>query len=437
MLSTTMQPTHPPSTTPPSANRQAYLDWLRILAILGVLFFHSAMAFVADWGWHIKNKETSNLLLEFNFWLHNFRMPLLFFISGTVSYFMLQRRSGGGFIGLRFRRLFIPLLFGMLIIVPPQVYMERLTQGYTGNFWSWYPSIFQTGAYPKGNLSWHHLWFILYLLLYDILCAPAFVWLLSARGQRWLTRLNGLAAGKRIYLLIIPGMIVRTTMTIRWPESNDLIHDPGYGLYWLLFLLAGFLCIANPLLMDSLERNRRSSLMMAFLALLAIHYLRWNHREPWDALAHWKQDPRTYLYLALNAWNAWAWVMTAIGYGKKYLNRRHRVLDYLNQAVYPFYILHQTVIVVLVYYVVQTTDGIGMKYLFVLGVTFALTVGIYHLFIRPFGMMRLLFGMKPAKPDRPRGGGSRPSADVTAGMGAPKTIPEETGAAVPLAIQIP
>src|SRR5882762_4508671 len=75
-------------------DRQAYLDWLRILAILGVLLFHSAMAFVADWGWHIKNKETSNLLLEFNFWLHNFRMPLLFFISGTVSYFMLQKRTG-------------------------------------------------------------------------------------------------------------------------------------------------------------------------------------------------------------------------------------------------------------------------------------------------------------------------------------------------------
>ncbi|MDP4255563.1 MAG: acyltransferase family protein [Bacteroidota bacterium] len=432
-----MQPTNLPLATTPSTNRQAYLDWLRILAILGVLFFHSAMAFVADWGWHIKNKQTSNLLLEFNFWLHNFRMPLLFFISGTVSYFMLQRRSGGGFIGLRFRRLFIPLLFGMLVIVPPQVYMERLTQGYTGNFWSWYPSIFHTGAYPKGNLSWHHLWFILYLLLYDIVCAPAFVWLMSERGRRWLSRLNGLALGQRIYLLILPGLLVRTFMTMRWPETNDLIHDPAYLLYWLLFLLTGFLCIANSLLMDSLERNRRTSLAMAFLALLAINYLRWNHLEPGYVLVHWQTDPRTYLYLALNALNAWAWVMAAIGYGKRYLNRRHRVLDYLNQAVYPFYILHQTVIVVLVYYVVQTTDGIGMKYLFVLGVTFAVTVGIYHLFIRPFGMMRLLFGMKPRgeramapAADRESVGGRPLTGDGQASEG-------QTAETAPLAIQIP
>src|ERR1700712_3508216 len=111
--------------------RLAYLDWLRILAIIGVLFFHSAMAFTEE-KWHIKNSQQSPILLEFISWMHRFRMPLLFFISGTVSYFMLQKRSSGSFIAVRFRRLFIPLLFGMLVIVPPQVYMKRLTQGFKG-----------------------------------------------------------------------------------------------------------------------------------------------------------------------------------------------------------------------------------------------------------------------------------------------------------------
>jgi glucans biosynthesis protein C len=147
--------------------------------------------------------------------------------------------------------------------------------------------------------------------------------------------------------------------------------------------------------MDSLERNRRLSLALAFISILTINYFRWNNKEPWDLFTDWRHDPRTYLFLAIGALNAWAWVFTAIGYGKKYLNRRHRVLDYLNQAVYPFYILHQTVIVVLVFYVVQTTDTIGMKYIFVVLVTFLITMAIYHLFIRPFAPMRFLFGMKP------------------------------------------
>ena len=160
-----------------SPQRHSYLDWLRIMAIIGVLFFHSAMPFAAESEWHIKNKETSSLFLEFNFFLSRFRMPLLFFISGAVAFFMLQKRTASQFIGLRFRRLFIPLAFGMLVIVPVQVYMERLNGGFTGNFWNFYPTLFTTGAYPSGNLSWHHLWFIAYLFVYDVALAPLFVWL--------------------------------------------------------------------------------------------------------------------------------------------------------------------------------------------------------------------------------------------------------------------
>ncbi|HJP64420.1 MAG TPA: acyltransferase family protein, partial [Mucilaginibacter sp.] len=116
-----------------TTQRQTYLDWLRILSILGVLFFHSAMPFDTDDWWHIKNKETSDLMTEVVFFMHLVRMPLLFFISGTVSYYMMQKRSSLSFIGLRFRRLLIPLLVGMFFIVPPQIYMERVANGYKGN----------------------------------------------------------------------------------------------------------------------------------------------------------------------------------------------------------------------------------------------------------------------------------------------------------------
>lgn len=382
-------------------SRQAWLDWLRIMAIIGVLFFHSAMAYVAEDGWHLKNKETSHLLLEFNFWLSRFRMPLLFFISGAVSYYMLQKRSAGGFIGLRFRRLFIPLLFGILVVVPPQVYMERLTEGFHGNYWSFYPSIFTTGPYPKGNFSWHHLWFILYLFLYDIICAPLFTWLLSEKGKRLLQKMDGLAKGRRIYLIMLPAILLNVGLTLRFPETNDLIHDWERLPYWLFFLLAGFICTASPALTSSLERNRRTSFTVAFVSLICLNYLRWNQHEPWDYLPDWKHSWQEYPYLALYPVIAWFWVLTAIGYGKKYLNKPHRVLNYLNEAVYPFYILHQTIIIIVVYYLIQINETIGMKYVFTILFTFFLTMGIYHLFIRPFAVTRFLFGMKPKKPAAP------------------------------------
>lgn len=383
---------------PQSPSREAYLDWLRIIAIIGVLFFHSAMPYVAEWSWHIKNKATSHALLEFNDFLHRFRMPLLFFISGTVSYYMLQRRTGGSFIGLRFRRLFIPLLLGVLVIVPPQVYMERLTQGFKGSFWSFYQEMFTTGAYPKGNLSWHHLWFICYLLVYDIIFAPVFVWLISDKGKAFLQKFNWIANGKFIYLLIIPGVLVYTFMVLKFPETNNLVEDYAFLLYWLFYVLAGFICIANPAFMDSLERNRRTSLTVAFAGILLINYLRWNKLEPWLVFDDFKHAPGTYFFLAFSAICAWMWVFAIVGYGKKYLNRKSPVLSYINEAVYPFYILHQTVIVLIAYYLVQTGDDVGLQYAFIVVVTFVISMGIFHLFIRPYGLMRWLFGMKPRQP---------------------------------------
>lgn len=386
-----------------TTQRQTYLDWLRILSILGVLLFHSAMPYAAEMDWHIKNRETSNLLMESNRFLHLFRMPLLFFISGTVSYYMMQRRSTLSFIGLRFRRLFIPLLVGMFIIVPPQIYMERLAHGYKGSFFDWYPSVFNFVPYPKGgSFSWHHLWFIAYLLLYDLLFASMFAWLISPKSNGFKQKLAALAQGKWVYVLMLPGIAWFALLSDKLPETNDLIHDGCYFVYWLLFLLAGFVCILQPKLMDSLECNRRFALTIGFLSLMLWEYLRWNKVEPGYVNWAFQSKLSGYLFTALRPTIAWGWVLALVGYGKHYLNRKHNVLNYLNQAVYPFYILHQTVIVLITYYIVQTqNESILSKYIYTVSITFFVSVLIYHLFIRPYNPVRFLFGMKPKDKPKP------------------------------------
>lgn len=376
--------------------RETYLDWLRILSILGVLFFHSAMPYVAEESWHIKNAETSNLLMESNFFLHLFRMPLLFFISGTVSYLMMQRRTTANFVALRFRRLFIPLIAGMFIVVPPQIYMERLSQGYIGSFWHWYPEVFKLVPYPKGSFSWHHLWFIAYLFLYDLLLAPVFGWWVSPLNKAFKAKIFALAKGSRIYLIMIPGILWFAFLSRRFPETNDLIHDYCFFVYWMLFLLAGFLCILQPELMNSLQRNRRNSLTIGFLAIIFINYLRWNKIEPAHEYWPFNSDYSWYLFDVLKPLIAWSWVFALMGYGKQYLSKQLQILPYLNQAAYPFYILHQTVIVILAYYFVQLpNESIMSKYMFTLVITFFITVLTFHLLVRPFAFARFLFGMKP------------------------------------------
>jgi len=379
-----------------TTQRQTYLDWLRIFSILGVLLFHSAMPYVSEDWWHIKNRDTSNLLMESNHFLHLIRMPLLFFISGTVSYYMMQKRSSVSFIGLRFRRLFIPLLAGMFIIVPPQIYMERLNNGYHGSYWEFYKTVFNFVPYPKGSFSWHHLWFIVYLLVYDVIFAPVFAWMASPKSDGFRHKLAALAKGKRVYLLMLPGILWYAFVAIKAPETNDLVHDLPYFIYWLFFVLAGFICISQPKLMDSLERNRRFALAIGFLAFILLNYLRWNKIEPDHERWPFHNPYMFNAFCSLYPIVAWGWVLALVGYGKRYLNSKLKVLNYLNQAVYPFYILHQTIIVILVYYIVPLHEDVLIKYIYTVIMTMFVTMGIYHLLVQPFPVMRFLFGMKPA-----------------------------------------
>ncbi len=372
------------------SKRLPYLDWLRILAIVGVLLFHAAMPFNAEEEWHIKNKETSNLLLEFTFFISRFRMPILFFVSGAVAHIILKNRTVGAFIALRFRRLFIPLVVGMILVVPLQVYLERVTQGFKGNLWDFYLGM-NPKAYPRGDISWHHLWFIAYLLVYDVALAPVMKLIQNKGSLGWL---KFLAAGGRIYLLALPSVLLYTLLAFSFPSTNDLIHDGNFFWYWMFFLVVGFLCFHESTLLESLERNRARSFQLALISILVINYIRWNDLEPWDAWPDYRAHFWSYAFLALFPITAWAWVFTAVGYARRYLNFKTSWMDYANKAVYPFYILHQTVIVTIAFYVVQTSDTIGLKYLFTALVSFVITLALYHGIIRPFPWMQFLFGAK-------------------------------------------
>ena len=386
-----------------TSSRQAYLDWLRIAAILGVLFFHSAMPFAKGETWHINNSEKSDLFAEFNFWLSRFRMPLLFFISGAVSYYMLKKYNGRHFIAQRWKRLMIPLLFGMLVIVPPQIYMERVSQGYTGSFWQFYPSIFEMKLYPNGNTSWHHLWFILYLFIYDLISVPLFKWLLFGKGKMFAeTKLAWLAKGKRIYLLMIPSMIAFSALILRFPSFQNLVSDWAMFIYYYLFVIFGYLAMCNLQLVDSMVRNRRLSMLLAFGSIILINYFRWNNLTLVKMLGNnWQQSPITYVYLCIYPLIAWSWVLMLVGYAKKYIDKPHRIHGYVNEAIYPFFILHQTIIVILAYYVVKINEAIITKYFFILLVTFIISLFIYHILIRPYNITRLLFGMNARKKKEP------------------------------------
>ena len=92
---------------------------------------------------------------------------------------------------------------------------------------------------------------------------------------------------------------------------------------------------------------------------------------------------------------AWSWVMAILGYGRQYLNFKTKFLSYANEGIYPFYILHQTVLVILAYYVIQWDIPVVMKFLLLSTATLIICILIYDLIVRRNSVTRFLFGMKP------------------------------------------
>jgi glucans biosynthesis protein C len=404
---------------PRTRERRHDLDWLRVAAILLLLYFHTGMIFTAEWGWHIKNPETSHLVLEINHFLSRWRMALLFLISGVGTSFALRRRSARGYAGERAKRLLVPVLFGMLVVVPPQIYLERLAQGADyASYLHFWPSVLELRPYPAGSTSWHHLWFVVYLFLYSLAALPLFLWLRGERGRRRADRLVAGLRGPRLYALALAPGAVLTALLVRFPGPQNIVDDWAHLLYYFLYFVFGHLLATGEGAWRTIEEQRRASLTIAFLAILAIDYLRWNGLDP-----HLGYSLPFALYSLLHGLNAWCWVLAILGYGRRYLDVPSRVLDYANEGIYPFYILHQTVIVIVGFYVVQLEESILAKFLFVSTLSLALSWAVYELLIRPFPVARFLFGMKP-----------RP---VPAGVAAARPTPLPAGRAARPAPAVP
>jgi len=375
--------------------RRYDLDWLRLIAILILLFFHAGMWF-NTWGWHVKNSETTTSFQYWMIWSHHFRMPLLLFISGAGTYMALGKRTPQQFVGERFRRLFIPLVFGMFVIVPPQIYYEHIAD--YASYGEFYKTVFDFVPYPKGSLSWHHLWFIIYLLVYSLLVLPLLIFLRKESSAAFKKRISDLLSHPAI-LLLGPASVILVSQIILRPyfpqQTHALINDWSYFTQYFLYVVFGILLYASGHLWENIGGLRRYLAVATTISIIPFYICYFHFRK--HLTLPWSDDTVEVMFEVAAIYVSWFTVITIIAYGQHYLNRPHPWLSHLNESLYPFYILHQTVIIVIGYYVCQWDWSIAAKYWTICFLTLVSCVGLYVLVIRPFRLMRILFGMK-AKP---------------------------------------
>jgi len=371
--------------------RRHDLDWLRVCAILTVFIFHSSRFFDTD-PWHVKNPTTYFGVQVGITFLGNWLMPLIFVISGASLFYALGSRGVGKFVWDKVRRLLVPLVVGMFTHVILQVYLERLTHHqFSGSFWAFIPRYFDGWYGYGGNFAWMglHLWYLEILFVYSLLCYPLFRWLCDGAGRRLLEGCGRfLALPGVVYLLGLPlgGLLVALDPRGFWGMRNF----GGWPLpVYLLFFLYGFVVMAHEGLQRRIQQQRWISLgagVACFFALLAL----WAGRgDPVFGSARYMQ------IFGIFGISAWCWILAFLGFGFKYLTRSTSFLTYANEAVLPFYIMHQTVLLSIGYFVTRRDMPDLLKFVVISGSSLIVIMAVYEFLIRRINLLRVLFGMKP------------------------------------------
>lgn len=356
----------------PKFERRYDLDWLRIIAVFTVFFFHLAGFFATP------------LASIFTIILAGFGMPIFFLISGMGIHYVLKRIPQGLLVKERFFRLIIPFLVGLFTHLSIQVYYIRLRESeFTGSLLDFYPKyydgIFRYGGnFPILGL---HLWFLPVLFLHSTITLPLFAFLTKESNRASIAKVaNFLNKPGALFLLAIPLIIVEMID----PLSAYDVRFTGWNMFsYLLFLIYGFLLVSEKQFQQSIIRHGLPaffiSIFLAILGLPIYYFLGF-----------------TDIVKVILGLYGWSMIIVLLNIGRKYLNFQHKSLKFLSEIGLPFYIIHQTVLVVVAYYVINWELLNLGKFLIITVVSWIIIFGLI-LVIRQVNALRLLFGMRLKK----------------------------------------
>lgn len=365
------------------------IDWLRISAVLLLFAFHTTRIFNKSAEFYVKNAQLGTGSSYLVAYLAPWGMPLFFVLAGASTWFALRVRSAGRYVKERATRLLVPFIFGVLVLIPPQSYLGlRSHSDYAGTFLEWYPHFFQLipedmEGYHLGGHTWGHLWFILHLFVYSMVALPLFVYLNRESGQRLTKRLAAFLSRPGLILLLgIPLMLAAP-----FPEIAG-----GNPLRYIIVFIYGYLLVADARFDDAIDRHKVVALLLGPGVHLVVAYFEATGRP--SGIPAWSV-PIVDGYIV--GFIPWFFLIALLGLGRRFLNFPSRVQSYLGEASYPFYILHQTVIVITGFYVAQRQTGVPVKFLTILLTSLVATALVYDLLVKRTNITRFLFGMRLKK----------------------------------------
>ncbi|MFO0541018.1 MAG: acyltransferase family protein [Phenylobacterium sp.] len=368
--------------TPAPTQRRADIDWIRIAAFGVLILYHVGLVY-APWDWHVRSPHTIEALGLAALVTNPWRLTLLFMVSGIALRFMVRKTPPAQAFRQRLERLVPPLLFGVLILVPPQSWIEAMEKGsFSGDLWTWWLSEFSPAGLRDG-VPLNHVWFVLYITVYSLAA------LVLARSSRLFDRLEAglgrLLAGGRLLVVPIIYLALLRLLVFPWAGlTNHITDDPYNHAMSLGVFLTGFLLALREDVWTRFERMRWTSLAVAAISLPALILL----SQPVD------QQPAAPANLVF-AINQWATICAVLGFGSRLLRGADGpVLRYLTDAVFPCYLAHQTLLVIAAHILKPHGLPVGIEASLLVLITLGGSLAVYEV-VRRIGVLRPLWGLRP------------------------------------------
>jgi glucan biosynthesis protein C len=379
------------SASPSRGGRHFGMDWLRIGAFQLLILYHIGMYFV-PWEWHVTADQTVPWAVLPMVAINAWRLTLLFTVSGFASAAMLARTALPPFVRNRVTRLGIPLLFGVIVITPIQPWIQLTTQrGYTNDFSYFYLHDYYRFAMFRGMPlpAWQHLWFIFYLLFYTLLLVALRTLPAQIRTRlRW--AVEHILWGPLLVLLPIAiGVFLRLHWFAASEDNHNFLGDWVAHIRHFPAFLFGYLLYGSQSFWRTIRHHWPWIAAVALASTLLEVWIAWDYPMTRPITAGMRS-----LYQASRVVQGWSAILALIGVADHYWNRDLPRRATLAEAVFPFYIIHQTIIIV-VGWLLLGSGVSNLPRLLILVATTMIGCWIFYLVGRRIDFIRPLIGLRP------------------------------------------
>ncbi|GAB5557100.1 MAG: acyltransferase family protein [Schleiferiaceae bacterium] len=363
------------------------------MMILGVVIHASVTYSVNDLEnhWPLKDPNGQSLGMDgITHFIHTFRIPVFFLVSGYFSSILAEKRTWRGLLKNRFQRIALPfVVFLFALWFPIQWGFE-----YSGS--KFYQDLDTLDwSQPMTWVPKHtfHLWFLYYLIF---ILAIAIVWqwvqetfrkplshdlpatFSKFRKEFWghpfLRWLSG-------FLILFLSLATMNLVEVDTPVSFQVNLRTLY--YYFIFFIIGWAFYALKVPQDSLKKYP--------LALLMVGCLSWGYYAS-------EMDTLEYLpRLTLRVISVWSLVLGFLALFIRWVNTESKFWRYLSDASYWIYLIHLPIAIIIPGLIADWEVSVGVKFGVVMLSEIAFTLLTYHFLVRSTFIGKFLNGRKYPK----------------------------------------